>query len=826
MHLFKHKSKAYKLIAKSKFFDKRWYLKTYPDVAAAGIDPVEHFLKIGWREGRNPSIRFDINAYLNNNPDVAAEEINPLYHYELYGRKEKRGVYPVISITLSDTISYQLLKACRALGLISQRKFDLRKRRFVHPDFAAIYKSKYFDIDYYTTQHPEIKRDDALVHYLNIGFLNGFNPSKNFDNDAYFNQRPDILTANMNPLYHYEVAGKYEGVHPQKVGEYSTKLPTNIPSNSVLLISHEFSLTGAPIALLNLAKVLKRCGFFPIVLSPKGGELERDLQLNSIPYIIENRMFMKLYRSDLEFNSFLDKFKLIIFNTIDTLRFAQYINVARRKIMWVHEGEFGYSCAKSSFDIKNAFEHLDRVYSVGHYSKSFTDEYIPADKSDVLLYGIEELKDADNMTKKHNDKLTFGIFGVVCERKGTDIFVDAVKKLPKSIKSKCEFKVVGRIDNNAWTAKVLKDAEGEPIVFTDQMPHDQMMQEMYNTDVVVCSSLDDPMPIVCTEAMQLSRPVICSNHTGTASFIEDGKNSFLWNVEQDKLSDIFTKAYKNRTKLDEMGKAWNSIYVQNFTKDVFEARVSSILNSCLNNNAVDRNATLFENKKTEYDLIIPIGVSCHCSMLLRMMRLQNQSLAFDWSGHELHHINHDAILQEKIRLICADFDNFVQREDFVELSGNNNKHKHVINRRTGLHYFHDFPIDKTVEEHFSEFQETYTRRANRLLQSIKDSTKVAFVWMQDTWDQRKDQTSCLSLGVIKAQLDLLKAKFPNTMFDFLVFENDSSLPESKILTSHTNNIYRYISNHSILFDEFYSKKYGQYMVASIYTILSTLALKK
>ena len=36
MHLFnKHHSKEYKQIARSKYFDKRWYLRTYPDVAAA-----------------------------------------------------------------------------------------------------------------------------------------------------------------------------------------------------------------------------------------------------------------------------------------------------------------------------------------------------------------------------------------------------------------------------------------------------------------------------------------------------------------------------------------------------------------------------------------------------------------------------------------------------------------------------------------------------------------------------------------------------------------------------------------------------------------------
>ena len=38
-------------------FDAAWYLQRYPDIAEAGVDPFEHYLLWGWREGRNPSAR-------------------------------------------------------------------------------------------------------------------------------------------------------------------------------------------------------------------------------------------------------------------------------------------------------------------------------------------------------------------------------------------------------------------------------------------------------------------------------------------------------------------------------------------------------------------------------------------------------------------------------------------------------------------------------------------------------------------------------------------------------------------------------------------------
>lgn len=35
-------------------FDAAWYLQTYRDVAAAGIDPTEHYMVQGYKEARNP----------------------------------------------------------------------------------------------------------------------------------------------------------------------------------------------------------------------------------------------------------------------------------------------------------------------------------------------------------------------------------------------------------------------------------------------------------------------------------------------------------------------------------------------------------------------------------------------------------------------------------------------------------------------------------------------------------------------------------------------------------------------------------------------------
>ena len=51
------------LIRASGLFDVDWYLATYPDVAASGMDPVDHYLQVGAALGYNPNPLFDTNFY-------------------------------------------------------------------------------------------------------------------------------------------------------------------------------------------------------------------------------------------------------------------------------------------------------------------------------------------------------------------------------------------------------------------------------------------------------------------------------------------------------------------------------------------------------------------------------------------------------------------------------------------------------------------------------------------------------------------------------------------------------------------------------------------
>lgn len=75
-------------------FDAAWYLATYDDVRAAGVDPALHYLIHGPAEGRDPGPHFVTRHYLKLYPDVRKAGINPLIHYLTAGWDERRSIHP------------------------------------------------------------------------------------------------------------------------------------------------------------------------------------------------------------------------------------------------------------------------------------------------------------------------------------------------------------------------------------------------------------------------------------------------------------------------------------------------------------------------------------------------------------------------------------------------------------------------------------------------------------------------------------------------------------------------------------------------------------
>ena len=70
-------------------FDIGYYLVRYRDMARANsVDPIQHYINAGAREGRDPSPHFSTKHYVARYPEVKQSGLNPFYHWLTIGREK------------------------------------------------------------------------------------------------------------------------------------------------------------------------------------------------------------------------------------------------------------------------------------------------------------------------------------------------------------------------------------------------------------------------------------------------------------------------------------------------------------------------------------------------------------------------------------------------------------------------------------------------------------------------------------------------------------------------------------------------------------------
>lgn len=90
--------------------DVAFYLETYSDVEAAGIDPVEHYVHTGYRENRDPAPNFNSAGYIRRYLGGSYAQ-NPLYHYIVEGRQA--GHSPRGSDEVDRGVAGEILRSTR-----------------------------------------------------------------------------------------------------------------------------------------------------------------------------------------------------------------------------------------------------------------------------------------------------------------------------------------------------------------------------------------------------------------------------------------------------------------------------------------------------------------------------------------------------------------------------------------------------------------------------------------------------------------------------------------------------------------------------------------
>lgn len=98
------------------------------------------------------------------------------------------------------------------------------KKQIMEKAIRLIKKYGLFDYEFYGNQLDYKPDFDLLIHYLEIGYIEGNNPSKFFDGNFYLREHEDVKKSGTNPLVHYVLYGMKEN---RKIK------PVSSPNNSI-----------------------------------------------------------------------------------------------------------------------------------------------------------------------------------------------------------------------------------------------------------------------------------------------------------------------------------------------------------------------------------------------------------------------------------------------------------------------------------------------------------------------------------------------------------------------------------------------------------------
>jgi len=325
-----------------------------------------------------------------------------------------------------------------------------------------------------------------------------------------------------DPYYTNNMRDWLYGDSPEPIRMFARR--NSVSRNSgrnLLLISHELSLSGAPIIVSHLAKWCKAQGNFVVVMSPVDGPLRETLIEADIPLIIDPLLatgyeaFTKFgchlpVRSHRSFTRFARDFDCVVASTIFA---APLIRDARMEaiphIWWIQEGLVG--------------NHFLKKYSVLPVVLGLAELIITPDKRSrriyqafakrpirVLPYGIPDVAQGPATGRERRvGPLRFLLLGTIEHRKGQQTLLEALRQLPPDVLDRSEFFVVGRPHDAKLAAEVRAAAEtSSHLCFRETVAHGDALALIQEADVMVCASWDETGPLTLIEAMALGKAIL------------------------------------------------------------------------------------------------------------------------------------------------------------------------------------------------------------------------------------------------------------------------------------------------------------------------------
>ena len=344
----------------------------------------------------------------------------------------------------------------------------------------------------------------------------------------------------------------------------------------ILVLTAELNYNGGTIAAAYAVKAMQDKGY-QVCLAAENGNLPFVYEM--VEMGINVVLYPKLGDFGAEERFFIRQFDVVLVNVFQMIRFAVIISKMRSTLWWIHEPIYLIEETIERFpeyaDI-NCFEDL-KIYAVSPVPRTNFNHFFPKRINGLLPYGIPDYNCAPKtIIKGKNEKIVFALVGTFVFHKSQDLFLKATLKMHSN---DAEFWMIGSVGDEGFFKEIQEKAEVfQNVRLFGEFSREEMGRIYDEIDVLVCPSRKDSLPIVCTEAMMYGKPVIVSDSTGTAHYIENGKNGFVCKTDDaDDLREKMEWIINNPKELPIMGEQARKTYELYFSMDKFADRLEELL---------------------------------------------------------------------------------------------------------------------------------------------------------------------------------------------------------------------------------------------------------
>jgi glycosyltransferase involved in cell wall biosynthesis len=382
---------------------------------------------------------------------------------------------------------------------------------------------------------------------------------------------------------------------------------------TLLFVSHEATLTGAPILLLNIISWLKgNSDYDLVVVLGKDGPLREKFEKVAQVINYYETPGLSLNTTLLRRLSLLDKYqklryqaaikgkniKLIFSNTIVNGTLVDKINTTKLPVItYVHElaytiqlqqkmhGDIPAVLAHTSFFLSGSETVRQNLNSMGVPLSKIEVAYSSIPVAEIMdkLTAAEQLANSLTPALPKNKYLVVAV-GNASWRKGSDWFLQLATKLTKT-SGDVQMVWVGATPNTIEYMQMQYELQRygleDKVQLVTTTP--DYITYIHQADVFVLTSREDPFPLVVLEAALAGKPTICfANSGGAPEFVGKGNGIVVPYGNVGAMAEAVQSLLGDNHIRQQLGESARAAVQKHHDIPVVVSRILSILNGYTN----------------------------------------------------------------------------------------------------------------------------------------------------------------------------------------------------------------------------------------------------